>query len=281
MKQQPSNADHRWPVDSGIKNRPSNAAIGFTLIELLVVIAIIAILAALLMPALSRAKNRSAEATDFNNLHQILVAQHIYTGDNRDVLTPPNWDYGTARPDGTAPPPGWLYTLNLSAAGTNPFNGQAGLLWNSLHGGKVLLCPMDQPGVARYSNVDGKVEQRAQQLSSYIMNGAVIGFQTGYKSNAPPAKISQMQPGDCLLFEADERDPFCFNDGSSWPSEGITTRHLNGATMALADSSASYIRADDWMNELDDPNKNRLWCNPNTADGGDANRGHWIGDWSP
>src|ERR1017187_4778936 len=97
---------------------------GFTLLELLVVIAIIAILAALLLPALSRAKNQAAKAGDLNNLRQIMIAIHVYTGDNNDVLTWPNWDYGGAMPDGTARA-GWLYTPDLSATGTNVFNGRA------------------------------------------------------------------------------------------------------------------------------------------------------------
>src|SRR5271157_1300938 len=94
----------------------------FTLIELLVVIAIIAVLAALLLPVLSRAKNQSAKATDLNNLHQVLIALHIYTADNKDVLTPPNWDYGAALSDGKAHA-GWLYTPDLSVAGAKVFNG--------------------------------------------------------------------------------------------------------------------------------------------------------------
>jgi prepilin-type N-terminal cleavage/methylation domain-containing protein len=245
----------------------------FTLIELLVVIAIIAILAALLMPALSRAKNQAAKATDLNNLHQIMVALHIYTSDSNDVFPWSNWDYGAAMPDGTARP-GWLYTLDLSQNAPNSFRAEKGQLWNSLSQPKVFLCPMDRPELAVYSERDNKMESRAQQLSTYIMNGAVSGFRTGFKSNSPPVKMAQMQPADCVLFEADEREPFNYNDGSSWPSEGITTRHSSGATIGSIDASASYVSDDEWADELAFTGKNRLWCNPNTTDGGDSTSGH-------
>jgi prepilin-type N-terminal cleavage/methylation domain-containing protein len=237
----------------------------FTLLELLVVIAIIAILAALLLPVLSRGKNQAAKATDLNNLRQIIIALNIYAADNHDGLAWPNWDYGGAMPDGTGRP-GWLYTPDLSASGPAVFQAQTGLLWNSLKEPKSFLCPMDQPFVPG----------RAQQLSSYIMNGAVIGFRSGYYSNVTPVRISEMLPGDCVLFEANEQDPSNFNDGSSWPSEGISARHLQGATLAAIDGSSSYVRDDEWQNEVYCTNKNRLWCYPNTSNGGDPVYGHVI-----
>jgi len=86
---------------------------GFTLIELLVVIAIIAILAALLLPALARAKQAAIKAECLNNEKQQCVALFIYAGDNRDVL-----------PDGSGGK--WAWDMDavlanlLIGAGTTP-----------------------------------------------------------------------------------------------------------------------------------------------------------------
>jgi len=239
----------------------------FTLIELLVVVAIIAILAALLLPSLSAARQKALRTQCLGNMKQIGVTSQLYSTDFGDYFAYPNWGVPGYRPHF-----GWLYRSLDGGPPSDITYFKQGLYWSYLQSRSVYYCPLDHTNFPSVLNTN--VPQRANKWSTYVMNGAVMGY--GKLDIPKTYKLTQAKLLGVLMWEPDELQATIsndiYNDGASTPYSppidmGTSMRHLPGCNLLFIDGHTEFKKYDVALGECQAPGPNEFWWNPGSRNG--------------
>jgi prepilin-type N-terminal cleavage/methylation domain-containing protein len=228
---------------------------GFTLIELLVVIAIIAILAAMLLPALSKAKSKALAIQCVSNLKQLQLGWVMYPADNSEFMMP-NSPLGSGYPS-------WVGGLQIEDWSNRDSNTNEMLLRTNLMAGYmtgqlgVYKCPADKIPSAN-----------GQRLRSYSMQGQVGGRLAatyGTQSNAKSyVKMSEItgDPGSSDLIIFLEENMCSMNDGWLQVDNAFTSPSGTlGAAATFPDVPGSYHVWGCGLSFADGHAQIRIWKN--------------------
>jgi prepilin-type N-terminal cleavage/methylation domain-containing protein len=190
-----------------VRRSPQVERHGFTLIELLVVIAIIAILAAMLLPALNRAKLRAESVGCVNNLKQLTIGWVMYASDHSDVLLP-------NAPSGFAPHQTWCSGTTVGWGNVNANTNRTPYLTS-------LMAPYMANQIAVYRCPGDKIpSQNGQRIRTYAMNchmGAIYSgtltksYNPNWRVYKKLGDITVPVPAEAFVFTAE--NACSLNDG--------------------------------------------------------------------
>jgi prepilin-type N-terminal cleavage/methylation domain-containing protein len=205
---------------------------GFTLLELLVVIAIIALLAALLLSAVNRAKDSAHRATCLNNLKQVALGIRMYADDSQDVSpdreAPRQW---------TSKSPWHAYKAMMKS-----YVGMRGASSERDH---LFACPADQFYYPDYDGARVSKSHHSQAIhdySSYAFNAG--NYNTNFPGIAGLKLSAITDPVKTILIaEAPALSPYSWHDPSS-DADSINDSHFNNARnmVGFVDGHVNYIK---------------------------------------